>query len=65
MSREAGARATPICEQLADYLERTVYFVKDGKSFIYKFNTRNQVYRAIEPWIDEMVRGFFDGGAES
>jgi hypothetical protein len=46
--------------QLAEYLERTVYAVRDGKSFIYKFNSRNQVYRAIEPWIDEMVKGFFE-----
>jgi len=46
--------------QLAEYLERTVYAVRDGKSFIYKFNCRNQVYRATEPWIDEIVRGFFE-----
>ena len=46
--------------QLASYLERTVYFVHDGKSFIYKFNARNQVYHAIEPWIDEIVRSFFE-----
>jgi hypothetical protein len=46
--------------QLAEYLERTVYAVRDGKSFIYKFNCRNQVYRAIEPWIDEVVKGFFE-----
>lgn len=46
--------------QLAEYLERTVYAVRDGKSFIYKFNCRNQVYRAIEPWIDEIVKGFFE-----
>lgn len=45
--------------QLAEYLERTVYAVRDGKSYIYKFNCRNQVYRAIEPWIDEIVKGFF------
>jgi len=45
--------------QLAEYLERTVYVVRDGKSYIFKFNARNQVYRAIEQWIDEMVRGFF------
>jgi hypothetical protein len=46
--------------QLAEYLERTVYAVHDNKSFIYKFNCRNQVYRAIEPWIDEIVKGFFE-----
>jgi hypothetical protein len=46
--------------QLAEYLERTVYAVRDGKSFIYKFNCRKQVYRAIEPWIDEIVKGFFE-----
>gem|GEM_PF-2008468 len=45
--------------QLASHLERTVYFVNDEKSFIYKFNTRNRVYHAIEPWVDEIVRGFF------
>jgi hypothetical protein len=45
--------------QLAEYLERTIYSVRDGKSFIYKFNARNQVYHAIEPWIDEIVKGFF------
>ncbi len=46
--------------QLAEYLERTVYAVRDGKSFIYKFNCRNKVYPAIEPWIDEIVKGFFE-----
>jgi hypothetical protein len=46
--------------QLAEYLERTIYAVRDGKTYIYKFNCRNQVYRAIEPWIDEMVKGFFE-----
>ncbi len=46
--------------QLAEYLERTVYAVRDGKSFIYKFNCRNKVYRTIEPWIDEIVKGFFE-----
>jgi hypothetical protein len=46
--------------QLAEYLERTVYAVRDGKSFIYKFNCRKQIYRAIEPWIDEIVKGFFE-----
>jgi hypothetical protein len=46
--------------QLAEYLERTVYAVRDGKSFIYKFNCHKQVYRAIEPWIDEIVKGFFE-----
>lgn len=51
--------------QLAEYLERTVYSVRDSKSYIYKFNARNQVYRAIEPWIDEMVRGFFLDDKES
>jgi hypothetical protein len=45
--------------QLAEYSERTVYAVRDGKSYIYKFNCRPQVYRRIERWIDEMVRGFF------
>ncbi|MGH9319661.1 MAG: hypothetical protein ACRD21_04285 [Vicinamibacteria bacterium] len=51
--------------QLAQYSERTVYAVRDGKSYIYKFNCRPQVYRAIEPWIDEMVRGFFEPVSES
>ncbi len=46
--------------QLAEYLERTVYAVRDGKSFIYKFNCRNKIYRAIEPWTDEIVKGFFE-----
>ena len=45
--------------QLADYLERTVYFVEEEKSYIYKFNARNQVYYAIEPWIDEIAASFF------
>jgi hypothetical protein len=46
--------------QLSQYLERTVYVVRDGKSFIYKFNCRNRVYHAIEPWIDEIVKSFFE-----
>lgn len=45
--------------QLADYLERTVYAVRDGKSFLFKFNARNRIYHAIEPWIDEIVRYSF------
>jgi hypothetical protein len=45
--------------QLANYLERTVYYVSDGKSFIFKFNARNQIYHAIEPWIDEIIASFF------
>ena len=45
--------------QLASYLERTVYFVQDEKTYIYKFNARNLVYYAIEPWIDDIVGSFF------
>lgn len=58
---ELGAISTlyHVETQLADYLERTVYYVSDGKSFVFKFNTRNQVYHAIEPWIDEIVATFF------
>lgn len=50
--------------QLASYLERTVYFVQDGNTYIYKFNARNQVYYAIEPWIDDIVTSFFGVGTE-
>ena len=45
--------------QLADYLERTIYYVSGGKSFICKFNARNQVYHAIEPWVDEIIASSF------
>ena len=45
--------------QLASYLERTVYFVQDDKTYIYKFNARNLVYYAVEPWIDDIVASFF------
>jgi hypothetical protein len=48
-----------VTTQLADYLERTVYFVQDDKTYIYKFNARNQVYYAIEPWINDIVTSFF------
>jgi len=44
--------------QLASYLERTFYFVDDGRSFIYKFITQNAVYHEIEPWIDEIAKSF-------
>ncbi len=44
--------------QLADYLERTIYFVRGETSFIFKFNAQNTIYRQIEPWIDEMVSTF-------
>ncbi|HSF14446.1 MAG TPA: hypothetical protein VLK65_02710 [Vicinamibacteria bacterium] len=44
--------------QLADYLERTIYVIRDDKKFILKFNARNRVYHAVEPWIDEIVRYF-------
>lgn len=58
---EVGAISTlyAVETQLASHLERTVYFVNDRKSFIYKFNARNRVYYAIEPWIDEIVGSFF------
>jgi hypothetical protein len=45
--------------QLSEYLERTVYSVRDGKTFLFKFNCRNKVYPAIAPWIDEIVKSFF------
>ncbi len=44
--------------QLADYLERTIYFVRGDKSYIFKFNAQNVVYHQIEVWIDEMVQTF-------
>lgn len=58
---EVGAVSTlySVETQLASYLERTVYFVQDERTFIYKFNARNQVYYAIEPWIDDIVTSFF------
>ena len=60
MIRATDAGVNPSLMPLAEYLERTVYAVRDGKTFIYKFNCRNQVYHAIEPWIDEIVKGFFE-----
>jgi hypothetical protein len=61
MAKESAISALYHVEtQLAEYLERTIYSVRDGKSYIFKFNCRNKVYRAIEPWIDEMVKGFFE-----
>ncbi|MFQ5792989.1 MAG: hypothetical protein ACE5JI_21170 [Acidobacteriota bacterium] len=44
--------------QLADYLERTVYFVRGPRSYVFKFNVWNRVFRQIEPWIDDVVRTF-------
>lgn len=44
--------------QLADYLERTIYFVRGDKSYLFKFNAQNVVYHQIEVWIDEMVQTF-------
>jgi hypothetical protein len=44
--------------QLADFLERTVYFVRGDKSYIFKFNARREIYRQIEGWIDEIVGTF-------
>ena len=44
--------------QLASYLERTFYFVHDGRSFIYKFIAQNVVYHQIEPWIEEIAKTF-------
>jgi hypothetical protein len=44
--------------QLAEYLERTIYFIRGDKSYIFKFNAQNTIYRQIEPWIDEMVMTF-------
>jgi len=44
--------------QLADYLERTVYFVEADKSYIFKFNARREIYHQIELWIEEIVGTF-------
>lgn len=44
--------------QLASYLERTFYFVRDGRSYIYKFIAPTTVYHEIEPWIDEIAKSF-------
>lgn len=44
--------------QLADYLERTLYFVHGDMSYVFKFNARNQVYREIEAWIQEIAGTF-------
>jgi hypothetical protein len=44
--------------QLAEYLERTLYFIRGDKSYIFRFNAQNTIYRQIEPWIDEMVTTF-------
>jgi hypothetical protein len=49
--------------QLADYPERTVYFVRGDKSYIFKFNAQNVVYHRIEEWIDEMIGTFEPGKA--
>jgi len=64
---EVGAISTLyyVETQLADYLERTVYFVQEGKTYIYKFNARNRVYYAIETWIDDIVASFFGIEAKS
>jgi hypothetical protein len=53
--------------QLASYLERTFYFVEDGKSYVYKFITHNVVYAQIEPWIEEIAKSFqpLPAGADS
>ena len=48
--------------QLADYFERTIYHVSGGMSYIFKFNTRNQVYKEIEGWIDEIASTFETSG---
>ena len=40
--------------QFASYLERTFYFVHDGKGFIYKVSAQNVVYTQIESWIEEI-----------
>jgi hypothetical protein len=44
--------------QLASYLERTYYFVEDSRSYIFKFNVQNSVYRHLEPWMQAMAETF-------
>jgi hypothetical protein len=44
--------------QLAQHLERTLYFIRGDKSYIFKFNCQNTVYRQIEPWIEEIITTF-------
>jgi hypothetical protein len=44
--------------QLAQHLERTLYFIRGDKSYIFKFNCQNTIYRQIEPWVEEMIMTF-------
>jgi len=44
--------------QLAEYLERTIYFIRRGRSYIFKFNAQRRIYRQIESWIDDMITTF-------
>lgn len=49
--------------QLADYLEWVIYNFVDGRTYLYRFHCRNQLYRAIRPWLGEIAAGFRRGGA--
>ena len=44
--------------QLADYLEWVIYNLVDGRTYLYRFHCRNGLYRAIQPWLDEIAAGF-------
>jgi hypothetical protein len=44
--------------QLANYLEKTYYFVESGRSYVFKFNVPSAIYRQIEPWIADIADTF-------
>ena len=44
--------------QLADYLEWAIYNLVDDRTYLYRFHCRNRLYRAIQPWLNEIATQF-------
>ncbi len=44
--------------QHEDYLEWVVYNVVGGRTYLYRFHCQNRLYRAIQPWLEEMATRF-------
>lgn len=64
LEHESLGEGRAICDlyaietQLASYLEKTYYFVEGRRSYVFKFNVPNTIYRQIERWIADIAETF-------
>jgi len=64
VDHETERQGAAICDlyaietQLANYLEKTYYFVEGGRSYVFKFNVPNPIFHQIETWIADIAGTF-------